>query len=420
MQEPLSIVAVPDGAACAFYGAAYGELLRLLTHFEGAMLHEQCRSRGAEACVWQCARGGGLRVIPARAELREALARCRRRRLAALRVPRPQSGRPPGDRPARGRAQHPASVRAPPGARATRWPWRTGSSCSRWRDFPGRIIPYSRWEELHEALGSLVKGRTVAMEISPDDAVPYLDRVPWGVVELIRRLGATVVPSGALVSRFAARWTRGGDRGPPDRGGDPRAGGAGRARPRGAGGGRRPDRVGAAGAGVAAVEAQGLVFDTPPIVAFGANSANPHYEPHPGSDATLRRDQVVLLDLWAGRRRTTVFADQTWMGFAGPRPPERVAEVWHVVRGARDAAVSAVLAAAASGRAIAGYEADRAARRVVEAAGYGDAFVHRTGHSIDRDLHGSGPHLDDYETHDDRQLVPGVGFSVEPGVYLPG
>jgi Xaa-Pro dipeptidase len=162
------------------------------------------------------------------------------------------------------------------------------------------------------------------------------------------------------------------------------------------------------------------VFDTLPIVGFGPNSANPHYEPHAGRDATLRRGEVVLLDLWAGRSLTTVFADQTWMGFAGSRAPAQVTRVWETVRGARDAAVAVVQGAVAAGRPIAGYEADRAARAVVDAAGFGDRFVHRTGHSIDRDLHGSGPHLDDYETHDDRQLVPGVGFSVEPGVYLPG
>ncbi|MBA2459986.1 MAG: aminopeptidase P family protein [Gemmatimonadales bacterium] len=286
--------------------------------------------------------------------------------------------------------------------------------------FPGRIIPYSRWEELHGALGSLVKGRTLAMEISPEDAVPYLDRIPYGVVELLRRLGATIVPSGPLVSRFAARWSARETE-------DHRAAAEILAQVaqdqlaravREAESGLTESAVQARV--VAAVEARGLVFDTPPIVAFGANSANPHYEPHPGRDATLRRDKVVLLDLWAGRSRSTVFADQTWMGFAGPRPPERVVEVWNVVRRARDAAVDAVMSAAAAGRPIAGYEADRAARRVVEAAGYGEAFVHRTGHSIDRDLHGSGPHLDDYETHDDRELVPGVGFSVEPGVYLAG
>ena len=286
--------------------------------------------------------------------------------------------------------------------------------------FPGRVIPYARWSELHEALESLVSGRTLAMEISPEDAVPYLDRVPYGVVELLRRLGATVVPSAALVSRFAARWSAA-------EAADHRAAAeilASVAREiltqaaREAGSGLTESALQARV--VASVESRGLVFDDPPIVAFGPNSAKPHYEPHPGKDGTLRSGDVILLDLWAGRSRTTVFADQTWIGFAGARPPERVARVWETVRDARDAAVATVQRAAAERRPIAGYEADRAARGVIEAAGFGDAFVHRTGHSIDRDLHGSGPHLDDYETHDDRLLVPGIGFSVEPGIYLPG
>jgi Xaa-Pro dipeptidase len=286
--------------------------------------------------------------------------------------------------------------------------------------FPGRVLPYARWEELHAALGPVVAGRRLAMEISPDDAVPYLDRVPYGVVELVRRLGGTVVPSGALASRFAAGWTS-------EEAADHRFAAEVLAEVARAAlaravreGGTGPTETALQAGVVAAAEARGLVFDTFPIVAFGANSANPHYEPHAGRDATLRTGDVVLLDLWAGRSLDTVFADQTWMGFAGSPVPERVELVWETVRDARDAAVAAVRSAAAAGRPIAGYEADRAARGVIEAAGFGSAFVHRTGHSIDRDLHGSGPHLDDYETHDDRRLVPGVGFSVEPGVYLPG
>ncbi len=287
------------------------------------------------------------------------------------------------------------------------------------KDFPGRVIPYSRWEELHAALGSVVKGRTLAMEISPEDAVPYLDRVPFGVVQLIQRLGAKVVPSGALVSRFASRWTAAEAE-------DHRYAAEVLAEVARA---ELARAVGEAGKGltesalqarvIAAAEQRGLVFDTPPIVGFGANSANPHYEPHAGHDAALQPGDVLLLDLWAGRSKSTVFADQTWMGFAGKRPPERLTSVWQVIRRARDAAASAVQEAAAAGRAIAGFEADQAARGVIEAAGYGAAFVHRTGHSIDRDLHGSGPHLDDFETHDDRRLMPGLGFSVEPGIYLP-
>jgi Xaa-Pro aminopeptidase len=108
------------------------------------------------------------------------------------------------------------------------------------------------------------------------------------------------------------------------------------------------------------------------------------------------------------------------MGFAGAEPPENVRRVWDTVRSARDAAISAIRSAAATGAVITGADADTAARRVIERAGFGEWFVHRTGHSIDRDLHGSGPHLDDYETHDDRRLGPGIGFSVEPGIYLPG
>jgi Xaa-Pro dipeptidase len=286
--------------------------------------------------------------------------------------------------------------------------------------FPGKVIPYARWSELHQILGSLLRGRTVAMEISPEDAVPYLDRIPYGVVELLRRAGAVVVPSGELVSRFAASWSRSELQ-------DHRAAAeilAGVAR-------RSLERaVGEADQNlsetalqtrvIAEVESQGLVFDEPPIVAFGANSAKPHYQPQPGKDATLRKGDVVLLDLWAGRSRETVFADQTWIGVADRAASHRIREVWDTVRHARDAAVETIRQAWNEHRPVMGFEADQAARAVVERAGLGDRFVHRTGHSIDRDLHGSGPHLDDYETHDDRTLVPGIGFSVEPGVYLPG
>ena len=286
--------------------------------------------------------------------------------------------------------------------------------------FPGRVIPYARWSELQEALASVVAGRTLAMEISPKDAVPYLDRVPYGVVELLQSLGARIVPSGALVSRFAARWSAAEIE-------DHRQAAevlADVARTvlkqavQETGGSLTETALQARV--VAAVESRGLVFNEPPIVGFGANSAQPHYEPRPGADAVLKKGDLVLLDLWAGRSPTTVFADQTWIAFAGSRVPPQVQEVWETVRQARDAAIEVIGRAAREQRRITGYEADRAARAVVEAAGYGDAFVHRTGHSIDRDLHGSGPHLDDYETHDDRELMPGVGFSVEPGIYLNG
>jgi Xaa-Pro dipeptidase len=287
--------------------------------------------------------------------------------------------------------------------------------------FPGKLLPYARWEELHAALGSIVKGRTLAMEISPDDAVPYLDRVPHGVIQLITRLGGTVVPSSGLVTRFASRWSAAeladhryaaealADIARSELAWAVTQGGTGLTET------ALQARV------VAAMEARGLKLTTLPIVGFGANAANPHYEPEAGKDATLAKNQVILLDLWGGKgSTTTVFADQTWMGFSGTDVPADVEEVWRTVRDARDAAIAAVQQGAKEGRAVAGYEGDRAARGVIEKAGYGEYFVHRTGHSIDRDLHGSGPHLDDYETHDDRALMPGVGFSVEPGIYISG
>lgn len=285
--------------------------------------------------------------------------------------------------------------------------------------FPGEVRPYAKWEELHAALGAMVKGKKIAMEISPQDAVPYLDRVPYGVIELIAKLGGTVLPSGGLVTKFASAWSA-------DELADhmyaaqvlmDTAKAA------------LKDAVTKGGTGltesamqqqvVRALRAKGLDFDHDPIVGFGANAAMPHYSPIPGEDATLQENQVILLDLWGGRRLGTVFADQTWMGFSGKTVPAKVQEVWTTVRDARDAAIKLVLDRAGK-EPVYGYQADDAARAVISKAGYGDYFVHRTGHSIDRDLHGSGPHLDNYETHDDRELIPGAGFSVEPGIYLTG
>jgi len=286
-------------------------------------------------------------------------------------------------------------------------------------NFPGKVVPYARWSELNQALSHAIAGKTLGMEISPRNAVPYLDRVPHGVVQLLQSMGAKILPSGDLVSRFAARWSQQ-ELADHHFAAEILADVA-----------RSTLRQAIRETGaltetalqarvIAALEGRGLVLNEPPIVGFGPNSAKPHYEPHPGKDAVLRPGDLVLLDLWAGRSLDTVFADQTWIGFAGSHLPPQVAEVWRTVRRARDAAIDAIREASAEHRSIAGYEADQAARAVVSAAGYGDAFVHRTGHSIDRDLHGSGPHLDDYETHDDRVLLPGVGFSVEPGIYLPG
>ncbi|HRP08526.1 MAG TPA: M24 family metallopeptidase [Gemmatimonadales bacterium] len=289
-----------------------------------------------------------------------------------------------------------------------------------WGDFGGKIIPYSRHDELQAALRDTVGGKVAAMEVSPRDAVPYLDRIPWGVIDLLQSLGTRVVSSADLVTRFAATWSA------EELAGHHRAAellrtialdALGRAVHRTDG---TLSESALQGEVVEAMRGAGLFLTTLPIVGFGPNAANPHYEPHPGADRSLGPDEVVLLDLWGGVADGSVFADQTWMGFSGSAVPERVSRVWQVVRDARDAAVAALRQRLAAGEPVQGYVGDRAARQVIEQAGFGQYFVHRTGHSIDRDLHGSGPHLDDYETHDDRALLPGTGCSVEPGVYLPG
>jgi Xaa-Pro aminopeptidase len=287
--------------------------------------------------------------------------------------------------------------------------------------FPGEIRPYAAWRELHATLGPLVRGKTLAMEVSPRDGVPYLDRVPHGVVQLLEGFGARIVPSAPLVTRFAARWSS------EELAGHRRAAEAlaviAQEALRWAGSelarGSEVRETTVQRRVMDAFGRAGLVTDHPPIVGFQANAANPHYEPREGADRSLVAGEVLLLDLWAGPARGTVFADQTWMGFAGRNPDAEVRRVWETVRGARDAAVE-TLRGKWGREAVTGAELDDAARGVIAKAGYGEFFPHRTGHSIDRDLHGSGPHLDNFETADDRELDAGIGFSVEPGVYLPG
>lgn len=285
-------------------------------------------------------------------------------------------------------------------------------------DFPGTVRSYAAWGELHEALELVVRGKRVAMEISPEDTVPYLDRVPHGVVQLVEGLGGTVVPSGDLVTRFGARVTAA-EMDDHCRAAEIIANIA-----RGTLG-TVLHEIGAAREAevqrrvLNAIERAGLNTTHPPIVAFGKNAANPHYEPREGADDVLEADQVVLLDLWGGKGKPSVFADQTWMGFTGKSPPPKVTEVWTTVRDARKAVVNR-LAEWTVGEPITGAELDDVARGVISEQGYGSAFVHRTGHSIDHDLHGIGPHLDNFETNDVRELCPGIAFSVEPGIYLEG
>jgi Xaa-Pro aminopeptidase len=292
-----------------------------------------------------------------------------------------------------------------------------------WAAWPAgwRKEKYSSWRQLESLLSHTVNGKKIAMEYSPGDAVPYLDRVPAGVLEMVRAAGATVVTSADLVSSFYAVWSD-----------DQRASHERAARAVSTIG-QEAIRLAGSRADSAAplteyalanwirerFEAGGLETDHGPIVAIGPNAANPHYEPTAQSSPAINRGDILLVDLWA-REKNGIFADQTWMGSLGA-PSERDTKVWLAVRDARDAAISLLEKRVAAHKPVKGGEVDDAAREVITSRGYGEYFIHRTGHSIDpRDLHGSGPHIDNLETREERELIAGVGFSIEPGIYLPG
>lgn len=281
---------------------------------------------------------------------------------------------------------------------------------------------YSSWRSLEAALRRLLEGKKVAMEYSPGGAMPYLDRIPAGALEMVRAAGAEVVSSGELVSGFFAvlnaeqvasheraaviiariaqeAFTRAAERA---RGGSP----------------------------LHEHELQRWILDEfareglevpdhGPDVAVGASAANPHYEPSAEHPVEIREGQTVLIDLWA-REPSGIFADQTWMASMGA-PSARAQEVWRAIRDARDAAIKLLTERVEQGHPVRGGELDDAARDVISERGFGEYFTHRTGHSIDpRSLHGSGPHLDNLESREQRLLIPGVAFSIEPGIYIPG
>jgi Xaa-Pro dipeptidase len=293
-----------------------------------------------------------------------------------------------------------------------------------WHNWPtawGKAT-YSSWKSLEAGVREMVNGKRIAMEYSAGDAVPYLDRVPAGVLEMVRAAGATTITSsGELVTRFYASWNAA----------------------------HTASHVRAAEVIAAIAQAAfliagersrtakpiteyelmkwiqerfakaGLSTDHGPNVSAGVNAANPHYEPSADNPRPIREGDVLLIDLWA-TEKNGIYADQTWMATIGA-PSARVQTVWEAIRDARDAAIALVQDAAKEGRALRGSDVDDAARAVITERGFGEYFTHRTGHSIDpRSLHGSGPHLDNLETREERLLVPGVGFSIEPGIYVPG
>jgi Xaa-Pro aminopeptidase len=294
------------------------------------------------------------------------------------------------------------------------------------RGAPGVSVLYRSWKDLEGLLAKHLAGmRRVAMEYSPGAAIPYVARVDAGTIEMVRAAGAVeVVSSADLVQTFEARWT------PEQKELHDRA-----ARDTL----RAKDEAFAlvkerlrAGSPVTEHEVQGFIqgrFDAyglftnhPCIVAVNDHASDPHFETGPGPDnRTIKKGDLVLIDIWSkvANDPRAVYYDATWMGYCGQDVPAKMREVWETVKGARDAAVDFVTQSVKAGRTLHGYEVDDVSRAHIEERGYGPYFLHRTGHSIGYEVHGNGVNIDNLETRDQRKIIPGVCFSIEPGVYLP-
>jgi Xaa-Pro aminopeptidase len=287
----------------------------------------------------------------------------------------------------------------------------------------GRKLVYSGWEELHKNLTKLLAGcKTLAMQYSPLNNIPYIGLVDAGTVELVRKLKKKVVSSADLVQKFEAAWS-------PEQFESHLAAG------------KIVDRITRDAFERAAkfvrdgkplsefelqrwildqFEANSLECADPPIVAVEPNNGNPHYELKPDQARLIRAGDLLLLDIFGKlKKEGSVYYDITWIGYLGSRVPDAYSKVFRIVRQARDSAVAAVKEAVAEGREIRGWQVDRAARETIRKAGYAKYFVHRTGHSIGQNIHGNGANIDGLETRDDRKIVAHTCFSIEPGIYMP-
>ncbi len=292
---------------------------------------------------------------------------------------------------------------------------------------PGAKGQYSSWQELAAGLEAMLfDAQRIAMQYSPNNAIMYVSMVDAGTVEFLRGLGKEIVSSADLVSQFEAVLNEEqlASHGVAQRAIDKIVAEGWqeigrRLRPSGGGTGWLTEFDLVVWLSEA-MRREGLVWENGPNVSANANSSDSHYEPTAEKSAAICEGDFVLIDIWGRLEKPgSVFYDITWTGVVGREPTEREQLVFETVRNARDAAILKVEQAFAERRAICGYEADDAARAVIRAAGFGEFFTHRTGHNIAQELHGSGAHLDNLETHDVRLLLPNTCFSVEPGIYLP-
>lgn len=287
---------------------------------------------------------------------------------------------------------------------------------------PGAKRSYSSWQELQQQLQRMVTPyHRLAMQYSPQNAIPYVGLVDAGTVELVRSFGVDVLSSGDLVSRFEAVLddeqiaSHFAARDAIDRitaeafktiGQRVRNGGT--------------HEFEIAQWITEAIRRENLLTEEMPIVGVNAHSGDPHFEPRPDRSEPMKEGDFVLLDIWGKTKdQNACFYDITWTGFIGNSPQDRHREIFSIVRDARKLGCTTVQKAFAEGRKIAGWEVDRAVREFIREKGYGDNFIHRTGHNISASLHGNGANIDNLETKDEREILANTCFSIEPGIYLP-
>lgn len=286
---------------------------------------------------------------------------------------------------------------------------------------PGDKTIYAGRKPLEDGLKTILSGaKTIAMEYSANCDIPYISRVDAGTIDLIRSLGLSIVSSGDLVGEFEAAWDKAeiaSHRTASEK--------LYRIKDRAFDFVRAKMQAGTPltefivqNEMVGFFKDEGLIFDNPPIVAAQEHAGDPHYAPTKDHSRAIKANEILLIDLWGKLPEAgAVYADITWTGFTGETPPEKFATAFGTIVAGRDAAIKLVQDGIAAGRDVRGFEVDRICRDTIAAAGYGDYFVHRTGHSLGTEVHGNGVHMDDYETRDDRKLLPGTGFTIEPGIY---
>ncbi|MFQ5754220.1 MAG: M24 family metallopeptidase, partial [bacterium] len=288
---------------------------------------------------------------------------------------------------------------------------------------PHKLHFYISWQELNERLGEILNGsQKIAMEYSPHGAIPYVSCVDGGTLELVRSQGVEVVTSANLVQFFQCRWTE------EQLQSHVRAA-------------ANVDRIKNEAFTLIgekiknnesinefdvhkfilqSLEKEKMVTEEPPIVAVNANASNPHYAPSANRFSPIQKNDLVLIDLFGKEKSPhAVYADITWMGFVGEVVPEKYSRIFNIVIQGRDAGLQLLNETAKQGKTIQGWQVDVRVREMIKNAGYGDYFDHRTGHSLNTQLHGNGVNLDSLETQDAREIIPGLGFTIEPGIYLP-